>query len=44
VNAWTMMSADVVPSLEASFSTSSPTVLEVAGENLPLAGYSVGAF
>ena len=37
-------SADVVPSLEASFPTSPPTVLDDAGENLPLTGYLVGAF
>jgi hypothetical protein len=36
------MSADVVPFLEASFPTSPPTVLDVASENLPLAGYFVG--
>jgi hypothetical protein len=42
--AWTTMSADVVPFLKASFSTSPPTVLDIAGENLPLAGYLVGTF
>jgi hypothetical protein len=42
--AWTTMSADVVPFLEASFPTSPPTVLDVAGENLPMKGYLVGAF
>ena len=35
VKAWTTTSADVVPFLKASFPTSSPTVLDVAGENLP---------
>ena len=38
------MSADAVPFLEVSFPTSPPTVLDVAGENIPLAGYFVGAF
>jgi len=33
--AWTTTSADVVPFLKASFPTSSPTVLDVVGENLP---------
>ena len=33
--AWTTTSVDVVPFLKASFPTSSPTVLDVAGENLP---------
>ena len=33
--AWMTTSADVVPFLKASFPTSSPTVLDVAGENLP---------
>jgi hypothetical protein len=42
--AWMTMSADTVTMLEASFPTSPPTVLDVAGENLPLAGYFVGAF
>jgi len=38
------MSANaIITSLEASFPTSPPTVLDVAGENLPLAGYFVGA-
>jgi hypothetical protein len=30
--------------LEASFPTSPPTVLDVAGVNLPMKGYLVGAF
>jgi hypothetical protein len=38
--AWTTTSTDVVPFLEASFPTS-PTVLEVASENLPMTGYLV---
>ena len=33
--AWTTTSVDGVPFLKASFPTSSPTVLDVAGENLP---------
>ena len=33
--AWTTTFADVVPFLKASFPTSSPTVLDVAGQNLP---------
>ena len=37
-------SADSVPSLEVSFPTSLPVILDVAGENLPFAGYIVGAF
>ena len=37
-------SAKVVPSLEASFPTSPLTILDDAGENLPLAGYLVGTF
>ena len=32
--AWMTTSADVVPFLKASFRTSSPTILDVAGENL----------
>ena len=36
-------SADIVPSLEVSFLASPPVVLDVACENLPLAGYIVGA-
>jgi hypothetical protein len=35
---------DDVPFLEAPFPTSPPAVLDVAGENLPLAGYIVDAF
>jgi hypothetical protein len=35
---------DVVPFLEASFPTSPPTILDVAGENLLLMGYLVGVF
>jgi hypothetical protein len=35
VKAWAMTYADVVPSLEALFSTSPPTILDFAGENLP---------
>ena len=42
--AWTTMFADVVPFLEESFPNSPPTVLDVAGESLPLAGYLVGTF
>jgi hypothetical protein len=42
--AWTMTSVDAVSSLEASFPTSPSAVLDGAGENLPLAGYIVGAF
>ena len=41
---WTTTFVDAVPFLEASFPTSPPTVLDVAGENLSLAGYLVGAF
>jgi hypothetical protein len=41
--AWTMTSADAMPSLEASFSTSPPTVLDFVGENLPSAGWLVDA-
>jgi hypothetical protein len=40
----TTMSVDVVPSLETYFPTSPPTILDVVGENLPLACYLVGAF
>jgi hypothetical protein len=36
-------SADAISSLEASFPTSPPTVLDVAGENLPVSDYLVGA-
>ena len=42
--AWTTTLADAVPFLEASFPTSPPTILDVAGENLPMIGYLVGAF
>jgi hypothetical protein len=35
VKAWTTTSTDVVPSLQASFTTSLPTMLDFAGENLP---------
>ena len=37
--AWTTTSIDAVIFLEASFHTSPPTVLDFAGENLPLSGY-----
>jgi hypothetical protein len=36
--AWTATSEDVVPSLEASFTTSLPTVLDFSGENFPSSG------
>jgi len=36
--AWTATSMDAVPSLEASFTTSLPTALDVAGETLPSSG------
>jgi hypothetical protein len=42
--AWTTTSTNAVPFLEASFPTTTPTVLDVAGVNLSLAGYFVGAF
>jgi len=42
--AWTTAPTNVVPFLEVSFPTSPPTVLDVAGENLPMIGYLVGAF
>ena len=42
--AWTTTFTGVVPFLEASFPTSPPTVLDVVGENLPMAGYLVDAF
>jgi hypothetical protein len=42
--AWTTTFADAIPFLKASFPTSAPTVLDIAGQNLSLAGYLVGAF
>jgi hypothetical protein len=44
VKAWTTTSVDAVSSFEASFPASPSAVLDVTGENLPLAGYIVGAF
>lgn len=42
--AWTMTFANAVPFLEASFPVSPHSILDVVGENLPIAGYLVGAF
>jgi hypothetical protein len=44
MKAWMMTSVDAMPFLKASFFTSPPTVLDIADENLPLAGYLVSAF
>ena len=38
---WTTTFVDAVPFLEASFPTSPPTVLDVAGENLSLSALLV---